>query len=188
MQQFELVLKNERVKIYRRLALFIILLNLAVFCLLAFNTTQEGIREKCIAAAVILIVFFGLSKMFPNKKKVIEFESTSLFIISFTWALMKFWPPAIVFLGIMFLYKISQRLLVVLVSEKGIAYPSFPKKELAWDELNNLLLKDGLLTVDLKNNKLAQVQVINGENNDSIDEKEFNEFCQIQLDTATAVV
>lgn len=33
---------------------------------------------------------------------------------------------------------------------------SFPKKRYTWNELNNVVLKDGLLTIDFKNNKMLQ--------------------------------
>ena len=47
------------------------------------------------------------------------------------------------------------------------------------NEINNIVLKDGLLTIDLKNNKLIQKEV-----NDEVlpsDEHDFNEFCRQRL-------
>jgi hypothetical protein len=49
----------------------------------------------------------------------------------------------------------------------------------SWDEVNNVILKDGLLTIDFKNNKLFQHIILNSE--EDISEKEFNEFCRQQL-------
>ncbi|MBH2004451.1 MAG: hypothetical protein I8H66_07170 [Sphingobacteriia bacterium] len=40
-----------------------------------------------------------------------------------------------------------------------IVINSFPKKKYGWEELNNVILKDGMLTVDFKNNKLIQKEV-----------------------------
>jgi len=56
---------------------------------------------------------------------------------------------------------------------------SFPQKQYYWDEISNVVLKDGLLTIDLKNNKLIQKEV-----NDEVlpqDEKDFNDFCKERL-------
>jgi hypothetical protein len=47
-----------------------------------------------------------------------------------------------------------------------------------------VVLKDRLLTIDLKNNKLFQQEVINGENDYDIDETEFNNFCNEQINKA----
>ena len=48
------------------------------------------------------------------------------------------------------------------------------KKKVTWDEIDNVILRDGWLTVDFKNNKLLQKQIDSGENEAS--EEEFNEW------------
>ena len=48
-----------------------------------------------------------------------------------------------------------------------------------WKDISNVVLKDGILTIDLKNNKLIQ-SVISKESAD-INEREFNLFCKEQL-------
>lgn len=53
------------------------------------------------------------------------------------------------------------------------------QKEVNWDEVNNVILKDGLLTIDFKNNKLFQHIILNSD--EDISEKEFNDFCEEQL-------
>lgn len=63
--------------------------------------------------------------------------------------------------------------------EDSIVYNSFPQKKYLWSEVANVLIKDGILTIDLKNNKLIQKEV-----NDEVsvqDEKDFNEFCMQRL-------
>ena len=45
----------------------------------------------------------------------------------------------------------------------------------SWSEFNNIVLKDNLLTLDFKNNKLLQLTII--ENDISVDENMFNTFC-----------
>ncbi|OYY22402.1 MAG: hypothetical protein B7Y69_06810, partial [Sphingobacteriia bacterium 35-40-8] len=56
---------------------------------------------------------------------------------------------------------------------------SFPKKHILWEELNNVVIKDGLLTIDFKNNKLLQKEIQSGSN--AKDEQDFNEFCRNKL-------
>ncbi len=74
---------------------------------------------------------------------------------------------------------ISRRKLTVNFDTNGIGYPSFPKKNIRWDELSNVILKDGLLTIDFKNNHLLQSEIETGLN--VIDETAFNQFCLQQL-------
>ncbi len=60
-------------------------------------------------------------------------------------------------------------------SEDEISFNVFPNKILKWDEIKNALIKDGLITIDQKNNKLFQRE-IDGYITAAI-EKEFNDFC-----------
>jgi hypothetical protein len=65
-----------------------------------------------------------------------------------------------------------------------ISYPSFPQKKIEWNEVSNLILKDNILTIDLKNNKLIQHTIKENENKD-LDETAFNIFIQQQLNNIT---
>ncbi|HET9826635.1 MAG TPA: hypothetical protein VFP87_14945 [Chitinophagaceae bacterium] len=68
----------------------------------------------------------------------------------------------------------------ITVSDRNIILPSFSADRIVeWGQLSNVVKRHDLLTIDFKNNKLLQVRVINA---DHIDEDEFNQFCQEQLD------
>jgi hypothetical protein len=56
---------------------------------------------------------------------------------------------------------------------------SFPKKRYSWDAFENIVLKDGLLTLDYKNNTLFQKQIESAVSKE--DEAAFNVFCQERL-------
>ena len=64
-------------------------------------------------------------------------------------------------------------------TENEIAFNSFPKKRKDWNEFNNVLIKDGLITLDHKNNKLFQKEIEG--NVPPQMELEFNEFCRVNL-------
>ncbi len=70
--------------------------------------------------------------------------------------------------------------------ELEIVQNSFPKKRNSWDEVNNVILKDGLLTIDLKNNHLIQKEV-DAEVTEQV-EKEFNEFATEQIKKSIASI
>ena len=74
---------------------------------------------------------------------------------------------------------IAHKKLVVDVTDKRIAVPYIMEKTVDWNEVNNVILKDGLLTIDFKNNKLFQQLILNSD--EDINEKEFNDFCKQQL-------
>lgn len=64
-------------------------------------------------------------------------------------------------------------------NEEGIVVNTFPKKEYAWSALNNVVLKDNILTIDFKNNKLIQKEIESDASQK--DEQEFNGFCRTML-------
>ena len=74
---------------------------------------------------------------------------------------------------------IAHKKLVVHITNNTIIVPYMFQKEVNWDEVNNVILKDGLLTIDFKNNKLFQHIILNSD--EDISEKEFNDFCEEQL-------
>ena len=64
----------------------------------------------------------------------------------------------------------------------GIQLHYFPKRIIIWEELQNVILKDGLLTIDFKNNMIIQSEILPAESN-FINEAEFNEFCRSRLES-----
>lgn len=94
---------------------------------------------------------------------------------------------------------ISLIYLIASVLEKQVKFPreiafdeleivqnSFPKKTNTWREVNNVILKDGLLTIDFKNNQLIQKEV-DAEVTEQV-EKEFNEFATEQIKKSIASI
>ncbi len=68
------------------------------------------------------------------------------------------------------------------VDERGITFNTLPQKEYEWKDIKNVLLKEGILTVDYKNNKLFQHE-IESDVNPAL-EREFNQYCTTKLATA----
>jgi hypothetical protein len=64
-------------------------------------------------------------------------------------------------------------------AEDRVVLNTFPRKKFSWNDLANVVLKDNLLTVDFKNNKLIQKELDEGVSIQT--EQEFNEFCRAQL-------
>jgi hypothetical protein len=62
-----------------------------------------------------------------------------------------------------------------------ISFNTFPRKVVRWNNVANVLIKDSMLTIDQKNNKLFQKE-IEGYVTREI-EKEFNEFATKNIET-----
>jgi len=181
MQQFQITLKNEKTRQYDRIALFIILINLVIFIYLAISTGGSQIRITSVIGIVLIIAALSIDyylNPIKNNEGTSYYKFVAEFIVSMTWLQLNLWIAGLCFL-LGTLYLISKRPMLVSVLKDKIIYPSFPKKTIAWSELNGVIIKDGLLTMDLKSNKLIQ-QVVD-ENKTKLDEKEFNDFCKQQL-------
>ena len=178
MRRFELLLKNEKIRSYRRIATFLILINIAVFILLAVRTNSYTVKIICFATPAVLTFFLFVHVFFNGFKKNI-YQTIDLCFMVVAWMLMAKWLAAVVCIILLFLYLNSINPLKISLSNEDIRYISFPSKILKWSDLGNVVLKDDILTIDFKNNKLLQAEIEDGDIR--INEEEFNEFCRQQL-------
>ena len=181
MQQFRISLKNEKVKQYDRIALFITIINLSLFIYVAFAVTNKQDRIAAIAGAALVLIALSIDYFLSSIKnnKDNPYKLVAIYAISMVWWKIDFWWIGVLCFAIGTLYFASKRILLVSISKEKIIYPSFPKKHIEWSQLNNIILKDGLLTIDFKNNKFIQ-QFID-DTNTALNEQEFNDFCGQQL-------
>ena len=57
----------------------------------------------------------------------------------------------------------------------------FPKK-ISWSELNNVIIKDDLLTMDFNNNKIFQRYTDDEEDDEyEVESEEFNDYCRLRV-------
>ncbi len=181
MQKFELEIHNEKVKSYDRFAVFIFLINAAAIAgSLYAGYDKIGSNKLGFISMILLLVVIFIYILAPVKKnKEIIFLAAGGGIFLY-WVFTGYWPVGVIMLSLFVLYLVSKRKLTVSVGPDKIIYPAFPKRTIVWNELNNVILKDGLLTIDFKNDKLIQAVIINTETN----EKDFNDFCNRQLKQA----
>lgn len=91
-------------------------------------------------------------------------------------------PIGLLLIGIAYLGYLATQPEEIGFSEEHIVIKKLFKQTIHWDELSNAMIKDDLLTLDFKNNKLFQAET-DDEDNDEYDtsEDEFNAFCKRQL-------
>lgn len=68
---------------------------------------------------------------------------------------------------------------IVQITTGGVAIKHLLNKQYGWADLTNVILKDGLLTIDSKSNKLLQKEPEADISEEY--EREINEFCRSQL-------
>ena len=65
------------------------------------------------------------------------------------------------------------------LDDDGITFNHFPQKFYSWNNIRNIIIKDGLLTIDYTNNRIFQKELSNGVSSD--EEAEVNAFCKQRL-------
>jgi hypothetical protein len=175
MPKFVIVLKNEKLKTYTVISWLIIALNFVSFIYLGISQSAKIETLPFYAAGLLLIIFLF---RFISKREEVENDSIALSfpLAIIVWIVLQFYWAAVIIFFLFLFQDISRRKLTVLVYDDRIVYPSFPKRTIEWQELNNVILKDGILTIDLKNNKVFQNEI-----QSPASEIDFNEFCDAQL-------
>ena len=104
----------------------------------------------------------------------VYFWSKGLSFVAFSHAII----AGVLVLFMIYLRRKEQGELIV-ISESNVILPGLTGHRIVeWSQLANVIKRDDLLTLDFKNNRLMQVQVINA---DDVPETEFNQFCRKQL-------
>lgn len=176
MYKYEIVLRNEKEKTYFIISCILLFSNFISIVLLTiaidFNKLGPFILALLAATAIFLAKYFKR----PNEKLLylwpFFFFSNAWFVTPYVW---------LGYINLLFavLDTLSRRKLSVQFYNDKVIYPSAITKKIFWTEINNVTLKDGILTIDLKNNKLIQHYL--DETYLSVNENEFNEFCNEQL-------
>ena len=182
---FSISLINTKKKQYETLSWWIVLLNGATLIYTAISAGAEQQKLLLFNGVFLPLILLPLNRWW-SKRRIFYYSDLTLFYIfgCYAWAMSCFYKSAGILLILFLLYKISLRPLRIIVSEQGIDYPSFPRKMIEWNKVTQLIVKDDLLTIDLRSNQLMQHPI---EKNSFIDEREVTEFnahCQQKINLA----
>jgi|SRR6187401_117086 len=176
MKQFELILKNEKEASYKRISILLIILNVVGILFITYLKDFRNWGALIIAAIAVFAAFSSFYFRNKNEKAIL---TGAFILLSLAWIVAGYWVVGVLNILFMILHTAALQKPIVSINESRVLYPSFPKKKIDWQELSNLIIKDGLLTIDFKNNKIIQQQI--ADISATIDEKEFNDFCRQQL-------
>jgi hypothetical protein len=174
MQQFEVTIKNEKIKYYKFIALLLVLLNLVVFIFLLF----AGVHFYEAAAALLLLGLYLIYLLYLAKKTRSNFfiREITFFILAGIWVALQNYLVAFGCIAVAILYHLSLQKLQFVFNSDFIKKMNFPQKTYSWEMLSNVMLRDNILTIDSKNNTLIQLEI-----ESNIDETQFNQFANGQL-------
>ncbi len=161
---------------------------LLVIFLVAFfyYLAQKGIRGKDAFLLVVPAMIIGLiikGFMQRNRKDFLVYYRTELFIAALGWFLFPMFTCA-KYIGFMYaLMAFIERYVKYpdewAFSKENVVHIIFPKKIYEWVEIDNVMIRDNLFTLDLRSNKIIQKE-LDMPVEKSLEE-EFNAWCQDQL-------
>lgn len=150
------------------------LLALAAIAALVYHSDDYYLLNLLLFSLLLFVAIF-------MKLLLVKFRIKKFILLSIAAVVLFLATHSIAFAAILMVYGYLVRFLninpVIQVTKEGIRIKKlFSSSTYQWNEFSNIILKDDLLTLDFKNNKLIQVSI--DENEPAVDEKEFNEFCR----------
>lgn len=164
------------------LMILFVVLALAYTLVMHYNTTGDyAFLYNRYLTAYIILLLLSLAYNFWKYNKTGElFLYSSVAIAGLGWLVL---PPLQLLIILYVVAALLEKPIKVKpeygFDEEGIVFNSFPKKEYPWSEIQNVVIKFGMLSIDFYNNKLIQQEI-----NSFVDtnlEEEFNAFCLQQI-------
>ncbi|HMR83266.1 MAG TPA: EbsA family protein [Niabella sp.] len=174
---YQFIIPNKKIVTYQVFAYGIIILNLLGLFLAQPFTGTKTFNIAPAAIAVVLIIIWDVYRY--KKKGTLQSIGMLILIGGIFWLSMGYTYLLLLDIFLWVLYMISKRRMVIAADTSRVMYPSFPEKKVAWQDISNIVLKDDVLTIDMKNNKIYQHLIEYADK--EINEAEFNDFCRKQL-------
>jgi hypothetical protein len=176
-QGYQIEIPNAKVKTYSVFIFFMLCLNFIGFGLVFLKASGSaqylaiaGMLINCVCWLFYLINKKHIKK--PITEIAIAASATLWFYLGNTW----FSIGLLLFAAMAWVINKKQ---IVSFTKEGIVYPSFPTKKYTWAEVNQVILKDNVLTLDFKNNQFLQF-TLDSKIAANIQEQSFNKFCNEQ--------
>jgi hypothetical protein len=176
--QYVVTLKNNSRKYVDTFSLLILFISFLLFLREQFRSANIKIAYLFGALAIVAIIARNLYLQKKQNKPV--FYNSALFIAAIGWVTMPYLSWLFLPFAIMGLFEKQAKLpLEVGFSDNHITINTLIRHKYNWSDFNNIVLKDDLLTMDFKTNRLLQRETIDEEGD--AEEDEFNKYCSRHL-------
>jgi hypothetical protein len=176
--QYVVTLKNQNNRYLDLLGLFLSIFSVICFAWELVRSTNVSVAYLIGSVAVLGFVVWNL--MLAAKKQKVYY-SRALLIAALVWMKMPYFQWLVfVFIMLALLEYQAKYAIEIGFADNEIVFNSLFKKRYDWKQFSNIVLKDGLLTLDFTNNRILQREVEDDEEDDA-SEDEFNEYCRYHL-------
>ena len=175
---FLITLRTGRLNLFSYISQLMLALAAIAFVLHLFDPILLQTRITYGAIIFVMAALWILARLgFTGRTLDYTSYRWALAVAACGWAIapLPLQALAILFFGMALLERPVNVAQEIGFNDEGITFNSFPKRFIAWDKISNVVLKDDLLTIDYKSNKLFQKEIDPG--TELSVEKEFNSFC-----------
>ncbi len=175
MSEFKIELPGSKAKAYNRISLLILVMNMLAFGLLFF---KQSTIYGYVAAVVMIFLMSACLFTYAGKNLKLQNQFT-IFCIGLSaiaWIIIGDAMLAVLMAVVTGVSYYTLQKPVIIINDDGIKYPSFPKRFYTWAQVNACMLKEDILTLDLKNNQLLQFTLPPG-TMEGTEQANFNSFC-----------
>jgi len=181
--QYVVTLKNQNNRYLDILGLILSVVSVVCFSFELLRSDNVSLAYLIGAVAVLGFIIFNLTQQ-AKKRKV--YYSRALLLAGLVWMKMPYCSWLLfVFIILALLEYQAKYSIEIGFSDNEIVINSLIKKRYNWIHFNNIVLRDGLLTLDFASNRVLQREVEDDEDDDA-EEDEFNEYCSRQLQAAAS--
>lgn len=178
---YVVVLKQRDFKLVDNITLMMLFLAIVVLMESALTPFSDA---SVFPVTVVALIIGWVAFTFVKKRngKTAYFRIAMLFA---AWGLMMTLPMPYTWLAAAYVIAAVAEKQVkfpreVAFDEEEVVFNTFPRSHYHWSEFSNVVLKDGLLTIDFKNNKLLQKEIDSHVAPQM--EKDFNDFCKERIE------
>ncbi len=173
MYKYAIPIPNDRIKTYKVVTFIVLTLNFLGFGYVFLQTSATASKLAIMGLVLNAVpwLFYLLNKK-HLKSPALELTIilSALLWIYFGNAWMGI---LLIIFGAMSFF--TNKKTIIFFSEEGITYPSFPVKKYEWQKIAQVIWKDDVLTINLKDNKFLQFN-IEQEFAEGFDALTFNEW------------
>lgn len=181
MSLYSIKIPNDKAKTYKIVTYVTGLMNLFFFGYLMVFMVENGKQPLFLIGfflSVTSLLFYFLQK---KGKRLGGFRIEIYFIVcGLIWCMAGRYGLGLLLELFAIMGFVNNKELRIDFSRNGIRYPSFPVKKIEWKEVDFVILKDEILTIELKKNQLFQF-TLESEVASKIDADAFNAFCVSQV-------
>jgi hypothetical protein len=190
---YKLIITDKKYERYKKMASFIFGVNAIVFIILALQSLSIS-NQLILCTSSIILIGYSIYNWAYKKKKENSYILVYLLMAVIWVSDTPYWYFSILILLLLALQYRMESNFSIYLTARHITIDGFTKKNYGWQDFNNIVLKDGLLTLDFRSNKIMQVEPDWNKYNNTPGteprdtgkgypetEQEFNDFCRQYL-------